>query len=392
MPELLLVGSNDRPLTTIAPFLERNEPEWAIRQVANGSAAEEYIQRRKPEVVLAALGNDADPYETLFRNVAEQSPGTIRLALYDKSIGLPPKMPCAHQVMATRDEYEQLRPILTAAVEVSQRARQHVQLQKIICNLEDVPSPPTLYFDIREQLDSPDGNLERIATLVARDPSLVARVLRIVNSGFYAMPRSISDIGQAIGLIGADALLGLVLAAHLYSGLPPPGLKLELLWQHSIHVSAMARQITRLESGDRNAQSQSAVAGLLHDIGLMVLLENEPARYQPLWQKSHGDEAVLATLEREAFGITHGELGAVILMLWSLPAEVVEAVAHSHAPAEMFPCDPAELSIVSRSVLAGEWLIDRARDADVPAALQGASEDTLNRWRAIRDGVDTAGT
>jgi putative nucleotidyltransferase with HDIG domain len=227
-----------------------------------------------------------------------------------------------------------------------------------------------------------------MAGITARDPSLVARVLKIANSGFYALPRTVSDISEAIGLIGTDSLLGLVLAAHLYSGLPPPGLNLELLWQHTMNVSSLARQIAQLEGGSRTEQSTSSVAGLLHDIGLMMLLENEPARYQPLWQRSGGDEAELARMERDAFGVTHGELGALVLALWTLPDAVVQAVANSHMRAA------TDLSLTCRAVLAAEWLLDasgslRPDEAETPPALGTMGTEQLDLWLAARDGLTT---
>lgn len=388
MPNLLLVGEINGVLGTLASAVGRLNPDWSILQSADGSAALEHVEHRSADLVLASLGNDPVDYEQLFVRVAEKSTNTIRMALMPATAGVPPRVAHAHQVLAVRDNPEYLSPVLAAAAEVSGRMRSHVRLEHIICNLQDVPSPPTLYFDIREALENPTGDHALMAEITSKDPSLVARVLKIANSGFYALPRSVSDLSEAIGLIGLDALLGLVLAAHLYSGLPPPGLKLELLWQHTMQVSLLAREITRMEGGNRNDQSQSAVAGLLHDIGLMVLLENEAARYQPLWRRSRGDELELAAMEREAFGVTHGELGALILMLWNLPDPVIDAVANSHAPAEVLNREGKKLSLTSQSVLAAEWLLDEAGSrslSEAPHALELIPADKLENWKLLRD-------
>lgn len=394
MAEILLVGSLNGVLGKLATALGTSEPDWSIRQIAGADAAVDQIRRRTADLVLAAYpttdssAEESDSYNVLFQRVAQESPATIRLALIAQHEPLPDKLAFAHQTLVVRDNMDYLRPILSAALEVAEKVRAHPQLQQIICNLESVPSPPTLYFDIREQIEDPNSDVAQMAEITARDPSLVARILKLVNSGFYALPRSVADLKDAISLMGTDTLLGLVLTAHLYAGLPPPGLRLELLRDHTFRVSTLARQITQAQGGNRSVQSQSAVAGLLHDIGLMVLLENEPARYQPLWSRCHNDEAALAEMERETFGVTHGELGALILSLWSLPVEVVEAVANSHAPAQLYPCDPAEPSLVSQSVAAAAWLLDTAsEDApdQTPGTLQGMSEATVSSWRNLRD-------
>lgn len=388
VPDVLLVGAVDGSLNRIAAAASRENPDWSVRQIADPEAALEHISHRHTDLLLANLGDGTEVYESLFQRVAQTSAQTIRLAMLTSENGVPPRVEHAHQVLAERENLDYLAPVLLAATDVARRMHDHDRLTSIISNLQDVPSPPTLYFDIREALESLTADHAKMAEITARDPSLVARVLKIANSGFYALPRSVSDLSEAIGLIGVDALLGLVLAAHLYSGLPPPGLKLEMLWKHTSRVSLLARQITRMEGGDQHAQSQSAVAGLLHDIGLMVLLENEPARYQPLWRRSQGDELMLAAMERDAFGVTHGELGALILMLWNLPAEVVDAVANSHAPAEVLNDTGAELSITSQSVLAAEWLLDDAGNHSVtepPHTLNLIPLEKLEAWKEMRD-------
>jgi HD-like signal output (HDOD) protein len=388
MAELLFVGRDDGDLKRLGLALGRAEPDWSIRHVHETHAALDQLGRRSAQLVLAELDGAEEEYESLFSGVADACPGAIRFALVTPTDCAPPRIPLAHQCLAVREDISYLRPILAAGLAVAERASQHSELAKLISRLHDVPSPPVLYFDIREQLEAPDGNLAQMAGITARDPSLVARVLKIANSGFYALPRTVSDISEAIGLIGTDSLLGLVLAAHLYSGLPPPGLNLELLWQHTIKVSSLARQVAQLEGGSRTEQSTSSVAGLLHDIGLMMLLENEPARYQPLWQRSGGDEAELARMERDAFGVTHGELGALVLALWTLPDAVVQAVANSHMPAA------TGLSLTCRAVLAAEWLLDasgslRPDEAATPPALGAMGTEQLDLWLAARDGLTT---
>lgn len=388
MAELLFVGRADGALKQLGAALGRAQPDWSVRHVHEAAAALEQLGRRPARVVLAELDDDPHAYESLFTGVTEVCPAAIRFSLVMPKDSAPPRIPLAHQCLAVREDMSYLRPILEAGLSVAARAADHVELARLISRLHDVPSPPALYFDIREQLEAPDGNLAQMAGVTARDPSLVARVLKIANSGFYALPRTVSDLTEAIGLIGTDSLLGLVLAAHLYSGLPPPGMNLELLWQHTMKVSSLARQITQLEGGSRADQSTSAVAGLLHDIGLMMLLENEPARYQPLWHRSGGDEAELARMERETFGVTHGELGALVLALWTLPEAVVQAVANSHAAAQ------TGLSLTCRAVLAAEWLLDssgslRPDPAETPMALGELGSGQLDGWLAARDELAT---
>ena len=371
MKELIFVGASDGSLNKLRKALQSREPAWQLRQTVSGASAIEQLQHRPAGLLIT----DVDDAPALFDDVRQSCPGAIRLAWLDKPTA-DNKVRGAHQCIARREDLDYVHPIIDACLDVAGSTINQPELSRIIANLTDVPSPPALYFDIREQIDSASGDLTGIAQVAGKDTSLIARILKVVNSGFYALPRSISDLSEAIGFIGSETTLGLVLAAELYSGLPPPGLRLEVLWEHSQQVATLAKLITKHEGGNLDAQNASAVAGMLHDIGLIVLLANETRRYHPLWQRASGDESMLAELERETFGITHGELGALILKLWSLPSEIVEAVAMSHS-------DAPNLPVCARAVLAAEWLVDTAgvQNPDTPPALASLPGSVIAEWR-----------
>jgi len=296
----------------------------------------------------------------------------------------------AHQVLPLRDDMGYLDPVINQCLAVSETLSGNERLAALISELEKLPSSPMLYFDLRDELSSEQGDLESLTEITARDPALVAQILKIANSAFYALPRSVSNLEEAIRLLGSDTLLSLVLAAHVFSSMPPPGIKMELLWEHSGQVSTLARKIAALQGADRDTQGVCAIAGMLHDIGLLVLLESDPVRYLPLWKQSDGSEAILAELELQTYGMTHGELGALVLSLWGLPADIVNAVACSHRWGE--PMDSTEGSLVAFSVMTAEWLLGVEEIAglsseELPVFLRSRGEQ-VNEWLHLRDGVE----
>ena len=386
MANILLVGAANDAQEKLAAFIVRALPDWSVHRVVSTSAAVEHLERRHTEIVIACLDNQPTSYDKLFVQTRACSSHTLRFALVPNDAKATPTISGAHQVLVSRDNHDFLIPILLGADEVAKKAHTTPALARILARLQDVPSPPAMYFDIREQVEQNQGDLSGMAQIAAKDPSLVARILKTANSGFYGLPRTISSLEEGLSLIGTDALLGMVLAVHLYSGLPPPGLKLEVLWQHCAQVSQLARQIARLEGANQQIQSECAVAGLLHDIGLLVLLENEPTLYQPLWLRCNGDELVLADLERDTFGITHGELGSMILKLWSLPDTIVNAVADSHTLAYELNVD---VPLTSRAVMAAEWFLDSGNPSQAPDSLACIGEAKLVRWRDEYEAVAT---
>lgn len=168
------------------------------------------------------------------------------------------------------------------------------------------------------------------------------------------MPRTITDINEAVVYLGTDTITSLVLAAHMFDRMPMPGINLDAMWQHSLMVAALARHIAGEQGGDRLTVNTAGVAGLLHDIGQLTLLSNVPERYQSMLQQAGGDEGLLLELEHGEFGVGHAEVGSYVLGLWSLPDAVVEAVAQHHS----LPADSGQSAVlVARSVFMAEWLL-----------------------------------
>jgi putative nucleotidyltransferase with HDIG domain len=236
-----------------------------------------------------------------------------------------------------------------------------------------------LYFDLRDVLESPRGSAHRAAQLLACDPALAAKVLRVANSGFYGPPRRLADLHQAFVLLGADTVLGLVLAAHVFRQLPLPGVNLDALWSHSLMVAGLAKEIAQLHGNDAQLANTSAVAGLLHDIGVLVLLANLPAAYFGMVREARGDEAALLRMERQDFGVGHPELGGHMLSLWALPDEVVEAVATHHDAADGDARLPGTIVRLAESAFQAHASSDPSAGAPSPPAAalaQGTTSDS----------------
>ncbi len=391
--QVIFVETQGRILEGLRTKLASAHPEWRILLSVDSAAALELILQRSVSIVLANFGDDRCGCEDFFRTIKNNTPEVIRMGLLHDihKEALANSLEYAHECIAAHCDPKQFEAVISRGLSVWERTRKNPRLAALISDLHTLPTTPALYFDIRDELESPNGTAQSVAQIIARDPAIAAKLLKVANSGFYAMPRTISDLYETINLLGMDMVLAIVLSAHLYDQLPLPGLNLDVLWVHSIAVATLAKKIALEEGGDRAMASTCGIAGLLHDLGTLMFLANVPQSYYSMVRRSGGDERVLLEMELEQFGVGHPELGAHILSLWGLPEDVVQAVAYHHVEDRQSFMD-ATLPI--KAVCIAEWLLQVRNVGDEMVAEGNFFEDrslideaSVQRWKYILDSV-----
>lgn len=184
-----------------------------------------------------------------------------------------------------------------------------------------------------ELMESETTTLAEVEALLLTEPVLCGRVLQVANSAYYGLPREISSIRQALLLLGAHTVKGMVLSVALVASLhekPTITAAERTLWRRAVSVAGYAQGIARACRLGVLAIEDAYVAGLLHDIGALFLITHFPKEYQTMLQ-STGDCTNLQR-EREIFGYDHAEIGAMITEHWRLPERVVRVIAEHHAP------------------------------------------------------------
>ena len=342
------------PEGEILKKLPQLHDHWQSIRVNTVEAALDILGQRNVAVVVANFGMADDACQEFFRAVSAKASSAIQFVLLadNQANEIDKDLDYAHQSIAAQCQPNDIIKAINTGLSVWQRTQDNPQLAGLLNKLNKLPTPPALYFDLRDELDSPNYNTQNVANIIARDQALSARVLKVVNSGFYAVPRSIVDLGQAIGLLGTDIVLGLVLSAHLFDSLPLPGVNLDDLWKHNLMVSALTRTIAKELGADFETINTSGVAGLLHDLGGLVLLSNLPAEYHSLIRQANGDENLLIALEQKEFGVAHPELGAIVMAMWNMPDALVAAVAVHHQAFEQAQ------SIPEKALLIAEWVVN----------------------------------
>jgi putative nucleotidyltransferase with HDIG domain len=194
-------------------------------------------------------------------------------------------------------------------------------------------SLPTIYFQVERVINHPSSSSTDIAKVLRSDQGLSARLLRIANSAFYGFPQRVESVDQAVRIIGTRQLHDLVLATVVltqFRGVDARLVTMKSFWTHSFACGIAARSLATLRR-EGNTE-RFFVAGLLHDIGSLVLYQEFPERAQAALEEHGRSRAALDEVEASMIGCDHGQVGAALMTSWKLPELYREIAAYHHRP------------------------------------------------------------
>lgn len=205
-------------------------------------------------------------------------------------------------------------------------------LERLASRAGDLPALPDVAMRVVAIASDPNGSMRDLETAVARDQAIAARVLRLSNSAYYGLPGHISTLSRAILVIGSEKLKAVVLAACTESLFHKKRSSFQdrILWEHSLATALVARYIAN--TCGYPEREEALVAGLLHDIGKVVMDANEPEKYQWVVQRVNNEGETFVAAEQEVFGFDHADVGGLVTRHWSLAESLCEAVRCHHDP------------------------------------------------------------
>ena len=211
------------------------------------------------------------------------------------------------------------------------------QLKEIVSRLESVPSLPAIYVAITKALETPDSSITEIGGIIAQDIGMSTKLLQLVNSAFFGLASQVSNVKQAASLIGIDNIRALALSVNVFSRFEGSlGEDLAFLWNHSLATAGFAKIIAHSQNSSRTEVENSFTAGILHDIGRLILASACGNDYKEVLRRAAAGTDLPAA-EQEVFGCTHAAVGAYLLGLWGLPDAIVASAAWHHEPASGGP-------------------------------------------------------
>jgi HD-like signal output (HDOD) protein len=227
--------------------------------------------------------------------------------------------------------------------------------QSLVENVLQLISLPEIYLRLQQAIDDPMHTREQVAGIVAYDPSLSLRVLRIANSSYYSFPREIETVSAAVGIIGELDLRNLVLATSVIgsmNALNYKGVNIDEFWLHSLRCGICARLIARSVGGFN--PEILFLAGILHDLGILVIYQQDATLAGAIVRQIDEKHQLRDQAEREMLGFDHAEVGALLIKAWGLSDELGELTRchHQYQMAELNP--QAALMLALANLLAAE--------------------------------------
>lgn len=195
-----------------------------------------------------------------------------------------------------------------------------------------LPSLPVVLTKLNHLLSSGIPSMSEVGAVIREDPALAARVLQIVNSPLFPYRALIDSVQRAVTLLGVREVRNVAMTAWAvreFSGIPATVVDMTRFWRHSLYCALVSRGLAR--AAGLQEIERYFLYGLLHDLGSLVIYQQQPERARQAIEMSQREKRSLADTETEVLGFNHADVGSELMLLWNMPDSLVEAVRHHHA-------------------------------------------------------------
>ncbi|MGD0958997.1 MAG: response regulator [Methylomonas sp.] len=395
---ILFVDDNENVTTGIRRQLRPYRGEWRVFFADSAAAALELMSGQEIDLIVSDMLMPNMRGGELLKEVRRLYPATVRMILsgYSDEETLKTGLEVSHQYLCKPVSSEMLREVITQVFKI----QACINNPKIIAGIGDInqlPSLPKIYHELTAAISDDKTTMQDISAIFARDMVLSAKLLQLVNSPYFGLHRKISDINEAVNLIGVKKLSNLVLSVHIKNSfaVDNPHLEryMEFLWLDSARVSDLALQIALAEEQQDDRPHQAYLGGLLHNMGLLIFLARGGEKLKMLMEQVKNTRIPVHTLETEIFGFNRCQAAAYVLSLWKIPPRVIEAILLHKTPNETeydgvnaLTAVHAASSLLKPSVMQN---YDRLFEIDLDEAyLQRINKlDQLQNWRLLAEKV-----
>jgi len=336
MKRILFVEDNEVLLQLYGIMLSGEASQWETTTAADAEIALELLRQSTFDVVASDMQMPGMSGIELLGEVRKLHPQTSRIIISGSSdqAEAADSLNCTHLFIPKPFDVKTLRATLARIGSLDAYLKDD-RLRGLACRMHTLPSFPLIYLDILREIESPNASIQGIAHIIAKDPGITTKILQVANSAAFGLVSPINDPVDAVQQLGMTTVRALALSAQVFSSFKPGRLKHfspEALWSHLMKTGDLARTIMRRERVEFSECEDAFTAGMLHDIGQLMLADSVPDEFEKALALAAQEKISLAEAELDVFGATHTGLAAYLFGLWGLPASIVEAVAFHLEP------------------------------------------------------------
>lgn len=326
---ILFVDDDTNIISGLKRMLHQLRKEWNLYFAGGAKEAIEILESSKIDVIVSDIRMPGIDGTQLLKKVQHSYPHIIRITLsgYSNDNLALKNTKIAHQSLSKPATPENIKSTIEKTYKLRQQLNND-ELLSLINSIDELPSIPEVYLKLEQEINSPNSSIDKLGKIIAKDPIITAKILQLTNSAFFGLPNRISNITQALNMLGVTTIKSLVLSIKLFKSYDANTANAKIyedIWNHSNKVASLTHKMAQICKLSKIDTDDAYLGGLLHDIGKIILLEKNN-------RIEIGEDLGLDTYEQKFKNSNiHADVGAYLLGLWGLPDSIVETVAFHHS-------------------------------------------------------------
>jgi HD-like signal output (HDOD) protein len=376
----MFVDDEENVLSALSNLLRKRRKVWDMHFVLGGANAIELMATTTFDVVVSDMRMPGIDGPTLLERVKRDSPTTARVVLsgHADRPSILRTLSVAHQFLNKPCDAASLEGVITRTSSLS-ALLQNPAVRAVVGSVNSLPSPPDVYWALTRALADGNSGAAEVSAIIAKDPAMSAKMLQMVNSAYFGLPQRITAIQDAVSYMGIELIRAVSLTAHVFSSANPVDKK------HVDELSANGLMVARLAKKfviDKSRAEEAFTAGLLHDLGRLVLVSSFAERFESMMTERQQTGVPIDVAERAQFGATHAEIGAYLVSMWGLPLSIFEAIAHHHAPGQI---EDAQWDVLGAVHVASSLVNETAESIDMAFLTRVGLVAQLPEWQSLAE-------
>ena len=273
------------------------------------------------------------------------------------------------------------------------------QILKQLDKIKDIPTLPTIVFELNKHLANPETSIAKVSETIERDQAMALKILKLVNSAFYGFKSRVSDVRNAVVLLGFNAVRNAIVSVSIINALPKNLLfqdfEMNAFWKHSLAVAVTSKNIA--QKGGVESPDNCFVGGLLHDVGKVIMAQYFQELFVKVWTYMQNECLSFHEAEQHELPVDHANIGAHLAERWALPQGLIDAIRWHQDFKSDIPNANFVMIIYLANILVNSYddnpdcTIDMATlHPDAVKFMMGQLEDITDWYYGLTDEIEAA--